>query len=74
MVEKTLKLDETLWLRLDTLGRRTGKSFDEIANEALARYLIWRETFEEDPMERLIGSIASGETETSEQVDKILYG
>lgn len=71
MNRTSLFLDEEMIKRIQKLARARGVSFATVVREALAHYIVEAEPA--TPLPSIVGRFASGETDTSERVDQLLW-
>jgi predicted DNA-binding protein len=71
MHRTSLFLDEDTIKRIQKLARARGVSFATLVREALAQYVVEAEP--SSPVPSIAGRFASGETDTSERVDELLW-
>jgi predicted transcriptional regulator len=71
MNRTSLFLDEDTIKRIQKLARARGVSFATVVREALAQYVLEAEPAAGVPS--IAGRFASGETDTSERVDELLW-
>ena len=71
MNRTSLFLDEDTIKRIQKLARARGVSFATVVREALAQYVLEAEPAADVPS--IAGRFASGETDTSERVDELLW-
>jgi predicted transcriptional regulator len=72
MRRTTVFLDDPLLRRVRSFARRHGVSFAAVVREALAAY-ITAPTPSRTALPRVTGAFASGRSDTSEQVDELLW-
>ncbi|MEO8620190.1 MAG: CopG family transcriptional regulator [bacterium] len=71
MKRTTMFIDEVLLRRLQRLAQRQGVSYATLVREALVQYLADPRVAGELPS--IAGKFSSGETDTSERVDELLW-
>ena len=71
MKRTSLFLDEDLTAVVAKLARKRGVSFATVVREALAEYVVTSRARPKVPS--IAGRFASGETDTSERVDELLW-
>jgi len=71
MNRTSLFLDEEMIKRIQKLARARGVSFATLVREALAQYIVEAEPATSVPS--IAGRFASGEKDTSERVDELLW-
>ena len=71
MHRTSLFLDADMMKRIQKIARTRGVSFATVVREALAQYVIGAEPATSVPS--IAGRFSSGETDTSERVDDLLW-
>jgi predicted DNA-binding protein len=71
MNRTSLFLDEEMIKRIQKLARARGVSFATLVREALAQYIVQAEPATSVPS--IAGRFTSGQTDTSERVDELLW-
>ena len=71
MKRTTMFIDEALLKRLQRIAQRKGVSYATLVREALAQYLA--DPRVDGTLPSVAGRFASGETDTSERVDDLLW-
>jgi len=69
----SLALSDEQWRYLEKQAEAAGKSLEQVLAQVIDEWIAWRRTLEQDPIRRLFGAIASGDSTTSERVDEIVY-
>lgn len=69
MKATTIRMDETMLARVDSIAKNISRSRTWLINQAVERFLNYEEWFIEE-VKAGLNEVASGETATSEEVKK----